>query len=67
MVIASDLEPADTTLVTPGLNTTLCTIPLQEVRHFQPVAYTENFHGGFGSGSYGGHLYLVFAVYDVTI
>jgi len=23
--------------------------------------------GGFGSGSYGGHLYLVFAVCDVTI
>jgi len=25
------------------------------------------FTGGFGSGSYGGHLYLVFAVCDVTI
>jgi len=32
------------------------------------VAYAENFHGeGFGSGSYGGHLYLVFAVCNVTI
>jgi len=32
------------------------------------VAYAKNFHGvGFGSGSYGGHLYLVCAVCDVTI
>jgi len=29
---------------------------------------TQKIHGGgFGSGSYGGHLYLVFAVCDVTI
>jgi len=34
----------------------------------KPVAYAENFHGGgFGSGSYGGHLCLVLAVCDVTI
>jgi len=25
------------------------------------VAYAENFHGGFHSVTYGGHLYLVFA------
>jgi len=31
-----------------------------------PVAYAENFHGGFGTGSYGDHLYLVRAVCDVT-
>jgi len=31
------------------------------------VAYAENFHGGFGSRSYGGYLYLVCTVYDVTI
>jgi len=31
------------------------------------VAYAENFHGVFGSGSHGGHLYLVCAVCDVTI
>jgi len=31
------------------------------------VAYAENFHGGFHSGAYGGHLYLVCTVCDVTI
>jgi len=31
------------------------------------VAYAENFHGVFGSGSYGGQLHLVCAVCDVTI
>jgi len=32
------------------------------------MAYAENFHGGgFGSGSYGGHLHLVCTVCDVTI
>jgi len=31
------------------------------------VAYAENFHGGFHSVAYGGHLYLVCAVCDVTI
>ena len=32
------------------------------------MAYAENFHGvGFPSGSYGGHLYLVCAVCNVTI
>jgi len=32
------------------------------------VAYSENFHGGgFGSRSYGGYLFLVCAVCDVTI
>jgi len=35
--------------------------------HAQPVAYAENFHGGFHSVAYGGHLCLVCAVYDVTI
>ena len=31
------------------------------------VAYAENFHeGGFHSVAYGGHLYLVCAVFDVT-
>ena len=34
---------------------------------FSGVGYAESFHGGFGSGSYGGHLYLVCAVCDVTI
>jgi len=33
----------------------------------EAVTYSENFHGGFGSGSYGGHLHLVCAVCDVTI
>jgi len=34
----------------------------------EEVAYPENFHGGeFSSGLYGGHLYLVCAVCDVTI
>jgi len=33
----------------------------------ETVAYAENFHGGFDSGSYGGHFYLVRAVCDVTI
>jgi len=32
-----------------------------------PVAYAENFHGSVRSGSYGGHLYLVWALCDVTI
>jgi len=32
-----------------------------------PVAYAENFHGGIHSVAYGGHLYLVCAVCDVTI
>jgi len=31
------------------------------------VAYAENFHGRFGSRSYGGYLYLVCTVCDVTI
>jgi len=32
------------------------------------VAYAENFHwGGVGSGSYGGYLYLVCGVCDITI
>jgi len=34
---------------------------------WEAVAYAENFHGGVGSGSYGGHLYLVCAVCDVTV
>ena len=33
----------------------------------QAVACAENFHGGFHSVAYGGHLYLVWAVCDVTI
>jgi len=32
-----------------------------------PVTYAENFHGGFHLVAYGGHLYLVCAVVDVTI
>jgi len=31
------------------------------------MAYAENFHGGVHSVAYGGHLYLVCTVYDVTI
>jgi len=31
------------------------------------VRYTENFHWGFHSVEYGGHLYLVCAVCDFTI
>jgi len=31
------------------------------------VAYAENLHGGFHSVAYGGHLYLVCAIYYVTI
>jgi len=31
------------------------------------VAYAENFHGGVHSVAYGGPLYLVCAVRDVTI
>jgi len=31
------------------------------------VAYAKNFYGGFHSEAYGGHLYLVCAVCDVTI
>jgi len=31
------------------------------------VAYAENFRGGVHSVTYGGHLCLVCAVYDVTI
>jgi len=31
------------------------------------VAYEENFRGGVHSVAYGGHLYLVRAVHDVTI
>jgi len=30
------------------------------------MAYAENFHGGFHSVAYGGHLYVVCAVCDVT-
>jgi len=33
----------------------------------RPVAYAENFYGGVLSMAYGGHLYLVCAVWDVTI
>ena len=32
-----------------------------------PVAYAEIFHGGVNSVAYGGHLFLVWAVCDVTI
>jgi len=31
------------------------------------VAYAENFHGGFHSVAYGGQLYLVCTVCDVTV
>jgi len=31
------------------------------------VAYAENFHGWFHSKAYGGNLYLVYAVCDVTV
>jgi len=31
------------------------------------MAYAENFHGGVHSVAYGGHLYLVCAICDVTI
>ena len=37
------------------------------VRLSVPVAYAENFHGGFGLRSYDGYLYLVCTVCDVTI
>jgi len=36
-------------------------------RHCSSVAYAENFHGGFLSVAYGGHLHLLFALCDVTI
>jgi len=45
-----------------GICALLCAPP-----RFSPVAYAENFHGGVRSGSYGGHLYLVCALCDVTI
>ena len=36
-------------------------------RHqFSTVAYPEDFHGGFHAVAYGSHLYLVYAVCDVT-
>jgi len=31
------------------------------------VAYVENFHGGFHTVAYGGHLHLVCALCDVAI
>jgi len=31
------------------------------------VAYAENFHGGFRSVAYGGHLFVVSCLCDVTI
>jgi len=33
----------------------------------EPVVYAENFHGGVHSVAYGGHLFLVCAVRDITI
>jgi len=33
----------------------------------QTVVYAENFHGGFHSVAYGGRLYLVCALFYVTI
>jgi len=39
----------------------------QQWRYLNPVAYAENFHGGVYSVAFGGHLYLVCAVRDVTI
>jgi len=32
-----------------------------------PSGVRKNFHGGFHSVAYGGHLYLLFALCDVTI
>jgi len=34
---------------------------------YLPVAYAENCHGGFHTVAYGGHLYMMCAVCDVTI
>jgi len=39
----------------------------QSKEHIDAVAYAENFHGGVGSRSNGGYLFLVCAVCDVTI
>jgi len=35
--------------------------------HGTAVAYAENFHGGVHSVAYGGYVYLVCTVCDVTI
>jgi len=40
---------------------------IQLSRPPKPMAYAENFHGGFHSVACGGHLHLVCVVCDVTI
>jgi len=51
--------------MTAGENITRSTL---QNKLFETVVYAEYFHGvGFHSVAYGGHLYLVCAVCDVTI
>jgi len=51
-------------VLTAGKNVTSSTL---QNKLFETVPYAENFHGGVHSVAYGGHLYLVCAVCDVTI
>jgi len=45
----------------------MCQLTCVKLPLVRPVAYAEHFHGGGHSVAYDGHLYLICAVFDVTI